>query len=173
MSLITEFYLNERPDHKGRFLHDIWQFDRYQQELFHDYIQWLFPLDVPNLRGKPVLTQEDCRSFAENVQIRKNLLRSFDFMLAFWGIERNEIQFNTAKNINKRDNYWIKLQNHNQLRISRVIRCLYLCGFAELATVFRKFVIQVGQAYQINAETLAIWQNIDYTDNQEILRKML
>lgn len=159
MSKIIAFYLNQDTDHRGRFLSEIWQFDRFRQELIHDYIQWLFPLDIPNKFGKPVLCQQDCQQFSKNPQLTENLLKSFDFMLNFWGIERLDTQFYAVKDLNKRTHYWVKTSDHNQLRISRVIRSLYICGQPELAFAFQAFVLKVGKEFQVNEETLTFWEN--------------
>lgn len=158
MSKIIAFYLNQGTDRKGRFLSEIWQFDKLQLEIFHDYIQWLFPLDIPNTLGKPVLTEQDCQQFAENPQLAENLLKSFDFMLKYWGIERYNTEFKAVENLNKREHRWIKTVDHNQLRISRIIRSLYLCGQPELAFAFQAFVLNIGKQYQVNEKTLRFWE---------------
>ena len=46
---VVAFYRLEAPDARGRMLHDIWRWDSARLETVHDYIQWLFPLDVPSL----------------------------------------------------------------------------------------------------------------------------
>lgn len=40
------FLQGEEKDNKGRYLFDYWEADNQWLEETHDYIQWMFPLDV-------------------------------------------------------------------------------------------------------------------------------
>lgn len=162
MSYIVEFMLEQRTDIKGRMLSDIWKYDKWQQEYIHDYIQWLFPVDKRERyeKNKPIVTEQDQNIFDSSDRLKTNMLISLDFMLDFWGIARNGKHFNIKGKLDKKTNYWIKINDHNQMRISRVIRSLALCGQKELAKEFQSFVIKTGKEYKINEKTISIWENI-------------
>ncbi len=57
---IILFTLGEAPDHRGRYIHDIWTFSDESLENTHDYIQWLFPIPAANEVNQfaPVLTSD-------------------------------------------------------------------------------------------------------------------
>ena len=60
MSLV-DFLNGTGPDHQGRYLRDIWDFDDKAIEQTHDFIQWMFPLTEKSMSvpGVPTLSAED------------------------------------------------------------------------------------------------------------------
>jgi hypothetical protein len=41
---LISFYEGDTPDHRGRFIDNIWQMSHFWLEHTHDYVQWLFPI---------------------------------------------------------------------------------------------------------------------------------
>lgn len=160
MSQITQFLQRKVSDNKGRQLADIWAFSDFQLEHTHNYIQWLFPIDKPsaNNRYAPVLTENDIELCRQDMRIQENLIFSFNMMLKFWGIERQNCQFILIANQPQNHKLWLTCYNHNQLRISRVIRSLGLLGQIQLAKDFQYFVIKTAyDSQKVSEETMQNW----------------
>ena len=104
------FLSGEGRDSRGRRLEDILSFTDKQLEAYHDFIQWLFPLDTPSaaVPGSPVLTAADIEAIRADQSCQTNLKRSAERMKRFY-----------AEN-----DHWLVPTNHNHLRISRIIRSL-------------------------------------------------
>ena len=160
MSQITQFLQRKVSDNKGRQLADIWAFSDFQLEHTHNYIQWLFPIDKPsaNNRYAPVLTENDIELCRQDMRIQENLIFSFNMMLKFWGIERQDCQFILIANQPQNHKLWLTRYNYNQLRISRVIRSLGLLGQIQLAKDFQYFVIKTAyDSQKVSEETMQNW----------------
>jgi hypothetical protein len=78
-SSIIGFYGGTHPDHRGRYLREIQQWQDSQLEAVHDYIQWLFPL--PERSGfnvaAPVLNPKSIQEFRNQPDLKDNLRDSF------------------------------------------------------------------------------------------------
>ena len=88
---ILEYYRGFGTDQSNRTVRDIWNFSFKKLENIHDYIQWLFPTSqrsVFNVNA-PVLTIFDKLEFLNRVVYRKNLNKSLEVMLNFYGLERH------------------------------------------------------------------------------------
>src|SRR5207245_1453230 len=88
MSAIVDFYRGDQPDYQGRKLHDIWQWDNDRLESVHDFIQVLFPNQEPSRVNPdaPLLDQVTIDAFQQDEELRRNLARSLDRMLRFYGL---------------------------------------------------------------------------------------
>src|SRR6266513_4685703 len=59
---LLAFYRGEGKDDRGRTLEQVLDFDLDELEYTHDYIQWLFPLDVPSgVQPWAPLIDRECR----------------------------------------------------------------------------------------------------------------
>ena len=92
MSLV-KFYLGKEPDHKRRWIDQIWEWDHDQLEQTHDYIQWLFPLKEKSGFNPtaPALTDEVILAFKSRDELKNRLLRSLDVMLAFSALRASRV----------------------------------------------------------------------------------
>ena len=125
-------------------LSDIHEFDFYELEFNHDYIQWLFPLPEPSgaNASAPLLSNEDILAFTSDELLRKHLLQSFELMLSFFGLELVDasdagiLTVRRAPHFDERQNAWLHPGGHNFLRISRILRSLTLLGCARHAAAF-------------------------------------
>lgn len=113
-SQITLFLKGKGKDTKGRMINQIRALPDHRLENSHDVIQWLFPTDLPSQHQEqsPVLTYSDIEIIKSDSKIQDNLQLSLDRMIRFY--EKND--------------YWITQKNHNFLRITRILRCLWLAG---------------------------------------------
>jgi hypothetical protein len=144
-SRLTEFYSGGGPDNKGRFLHQILDWDNGRMEAVHDYIQWLFPLGEPSAfnYNAPLLTPEDISEFNSSSELKENLIRSFDRMIGFYGFVRNGMHVERAVDYKERIHNWVNYGNHNFLRITRILKCLGLLGLNDYAQAFMAALSEV------------------------------
>lgn len=126
MTDILRFLENNSGDHRKRMIHDIWAWDDNAWEEEHDFIQWLFPLSeksmsVPN---SPVIRDSEVLQVRESVIAQESLQKS---------VER-------YKQFLLREKYWKYSQNHNHLRITRVIKSLRLLSGNNSANDFKHWI---------------------------------
>ncbi len=160
MEPLIAFYHHQAPDHRGRWLQEIWQATPLWLEQTHDYIQWLFPLPEPspvNPRA-PLLTVEARILFANDPVLQQELRRSLQLMLKFLGLEPHEGEISLRLGLTPEKLPWLSHSNHNQLRISRMIRCLVACGLVSEGLQLQHQVLLLGQ-HRVNPDTLEYWRH--------------
>lgn len=146
----VDFYQHKAADHRNRTLLDLWTqtFDELEQN--HDFIQWLFPLPEPSPVNPhaPLLDPTTLAAAQQSEQVKQNLLRSYDTMAAFWGFNRNDyggIQPSAQFAIQSKK--WCCYNDHNQLRLTRMLRCMSLVGHHDLASRTVEFLLmQLAQS---------------------------
>jgi hypothetical protein len=162
---LVDFYLGNSPDYNQRLLRDIWTWDHEKLEEIHDYIQVLFPLPEASAYNSraPILLPEDIAEFRANPKIRENLLRSFRMMLDFYGLEYQEDPplVRKASHFPQRSQVWLVYGNHNHLRITRILKCLTVCGLSIPARAFLACLLELReqQPREIGEVTLAYWRD--------------
>lgn len=154
MHPITAFYCHEGTDHKGRTLKQIWNFSDLELEKTHDYIQWLFPTTVQSQFNfdAPILTSESICEFLESEEAVANLITSSFIFQRFLKLD-DEVPFWVKKNGGR--------DNHNCLRISRVIASLGALEQTNRADSFYKAVLEVYM--QHNPSPIYHWQHAQDT----------
>jgi hypothetical protein len=162
MSPIIDFYREEAPDSEGRYLKDIWSWSDRDLEDVHDFIQWLFPLPEPSQFNPdaPLLTAGDIAAFQSDERLRANLATSFTRILSFLGLKTTpDGKVAPALNHATRALEVWRYPNHNWLRISRILRSLYLLGLGEQARSFYSLLNEfyATRRYPISAETFRYW----------------
>ena len=135
------------PDDKGRSIYDIWNFSDTEIERNHDFIQRLFPLNEQSSLSLNKFYIED-PAIIEQIRIdptiAKNFITSKNFYLAF--LSRNE--------------GWQYRYNHNQLRITRIIKSLLLLVSREEAESFHQQVISlINPNSSIPAKAYDYWHH--------------
>jgi hypothetical protein len=138
---LVRFYSGAGPDHRGRYLKDIQQWSDDRLEAVHDYIQWLFPLPEPSAFdvAAPVLTSTSIEQFRAQPELQQKLRASFLRMMNFYGFELHsgeKITVTRAADFAARSRVWLSAENHNHLRITRILRSLTLLGLEAEATAF-------------------------------------
>jgi hypothetical protein len=162
---LVDFYLGRAPDYNGRLLLDIWAWDHEKLEEIHDYIQVLFPLPEPSAYNSraPTLSTLDVAAFRTDAKILENLLRSFRMMLNFYGLEyqENPPVVRKASHFLERARNWLVFGDHNHLRITRILKCLCICGLDAPARAFLACLLDLReqQPREISNETLAYWRD--------------
>jgi hypothetical protein len=139
MSRLTDFYRGEATDVEGRTIDQIWAWDDEQLEEVHDYIQWLFPTATRSAYhpNAPVLTNGDITVFRASSELCHRLRRSFIRFLHFVGLVTSDDGrvIEGANFDERREDIWI-YENHNWLRVSRVLESLQVLGLEDEANAF-------------------------------------
>ena len=165
-SRIIRFYRNESPDTEGRMLSEIWRWENDQLEFTHDYIQWLFPLDVESHFNPdaPLLTVDDRQAFGIDDLLQNSMRRSLALWLGFAGLElRAPADENAVPQIVKRHDFdnrkslWAH-PNHNWLRITRILKSLRLCGLENEARIFFDCLRKLHDEGFVSQDSFQFWQ---------------
>ena len=172
---LIDFYCDARPDNRGRFLREIQNWSDDELERTHDYIQRLFPLDEPsgfNL-GAPILNAYTTNRFRSDADLRRRMQTSLARMLAFYGLEMRAtvpLSVDRADSFAERAENWLTPSNHNHLRISRILKSLFLLGLEDQAgAVFRYLEVlykneSVTPHPRISLETFSYWRSAANAD---------
>ena len=144
--MLPDFLNGTGPDHRGRYLRDIWDFDDNAIEQTHDFIQWMFPLTEKSMSvpGVPILSAEDVEAIRASEIARSNLEKSAQWYLGF--LQRN--------------NHWIKSYDHNHLRITRVIKALNLLLSQRAALTLLNSVLEVAgdEVNSVSQDAIRFWR---------------
>ncbi len=121
--MIDDFLKGNEPDVYKRYLKDIWMMSDDQIENKHNFIQWIFPLNVKSnaVPSSPILTKKEIISIKKSETAKKNIEKSAEWFLEFLSS----------------NSHWICQNNHNHYRITRVIKSLRLIHSNEEAENFK------------------------------------
>lgn len=142
---IVAFYEGSGRDDRGRSLDDVLSFDDAALEYTHDFVQWLFPLRERSGANPtaPRLDDAAVAAFHERPELRANLQRAYDRMLAFY----------------RSSDQWLTPGNHNHLRLTRMMISLRTLGLAADARELYDYVTGVAaQRGGVTNETLRYWR---------------
>ena len=165
-SQLIAFYRGLGPDNSGRYLRDVQQQGLHELEAVHNYIQWLFPLPEPSaaVPNSPVLTPQDIGEFRKDARLKAGLLKSFEIMLTFYGLELADINGRLhvapAASFPARSQVWLTPCNHNFLRLSRILRCLNQLGCERHARALLEALQDLYPRHSavIGSTTFRYWQ---------------
>ena len=164
---IVAFYSGGTDD-RGRTIEDIWSWSDDQLEAVHDYIQWVFP----TIRrsgvnpSAPVITGDTIRAFETRPELGNRLRRSFDRMLAFYGMTRratadpNEAIAIDDARFAERSRTWLSPGNHNHLRLTRIMESLATLGLRPDAKGLQRCLVDLSEGAgrgRITRDTRKFW----------------
>jgi hypothetical protein len=163
MAELLAFYRGDSRDIEGRLLADILAWPDDQLEEVHDYIQWLFPLPEPSCYNPnaPLLGDDDIVAFKAGPVLRENRQRSFNRILAFFGLAFVDGQVSMGEAFEARvPDVWA-FANHNWLRITRVLRSLWLLGMKRESLAFFEWLeaLYASRRFPIDYGTFQFWKN--------------
>uniref|UniRef100_A0A8C7URD6 Opioid growth factor receptor (OGFr) conserved domain-containing protein n=1 Tax=Oncorhynchus mykiss TaxID=8022 RepID=A0A8C7URD6_ONCMY len=178
-----QFYLGQRassPD--GIYIEDFhnnWYGKYSKLERVHSYIQWLFPLQERgmNYQAKE-LTKKEIEAFLQDETAKKRLVKSYKLMLDFYGIQLSN---DTTGEVRRANNWRDRFDNldrhtHNNLRITRILKCLGTLGFphyqAPLVRFFLEETLVKGNLYNVKESVLNyfIFAVIDKQQRRELVK---
>ncbi|KAL4225056.1 Opioid growth factor receptor-like protein 1 [Mactra antiquata] len=142
------FYQNEihsRPA-IGYKIEDMlqWFGDYEKLERNHTYIHWLFPITESsriNYQAQKLYDHE-AEYIKNHEELKNRVFQSFEMMLDFYGMAIVNGEFCRNK-INWEARYThLNESFHNQMRITRIIRCLGEVGYEKLQTKWLSFIMK-------------------------------
>jgi len=132
-------------DGRGRTIEDVLAFSNADIERVHDFIQWLFPL--PTRSGAqpdaPVLSAAEIAAIRSDETALANLRRASERMLRFY----------------RETGSWLARDDHNHLRITRILHALRLLHGDAAAREFYDAVMteHAANGSPINPRNLRYW----------------
>lgn len=165
-SQLISFYEGGGRDSEGRTIDEILAWDDEQLEYCHDYIQWLFPTDRPSAFNPdaPIVTLADREEFANRSELRGKLKRALLRMLSFYGFACIDaaagLRIKPGSNWDARKRNWLTPNNHNHLRITRMLTSLVLLGLPVYARAFHVALDRLSHSPEgraISATSLGFW----------------
>lgn len=166
---LLDFYRDKGTDDRGRRITDIWAFSNEELESVHDYIQWLFPLTERSAfnPGAPLLDVETIDRFRDPV-LSKNVDRSLRVMLDFYGLAIAGHEILRVPTFGERSRNWLSPQNHNFLRLTRILKSLILLGHDDRARQLLACLegIAAKSPGTIGETTLQYWRTAAQTSSR-------
>jgi hypothetical protein len=141
-------------------------FDVARLETTHDYIQWLFPLPEPSTFNPeaPVLTERVIQALQGDPRLMARVRRALERMLSFYGLAL-EVEADGPKVVPgsdwpERRADWLRANNHNHLRLTRILRSVHLLGLCEEAKALGRFLDQIAadNPGTVTLVTRAFWE---------------
>lgn len=162
---IIAFLEGRTEDYKGRTLQDILDCSDKKMEECHDQVQWMFPLHEESKFAQtyPVLTKETVEAAKDNDTVKANLCIATDRMLGFYGMRQGREDIDIQRK-------WCKANDHNLLRITRIIRCLRFFGLENEAKDFHSRALKAAEYFDLSNVTKAYWWRAANEDVWETLR---
>lgn len=172
ISPIVKYINGGGTDHAGRTLAETLKFDNALLEHTHDYIQWMFPTDEASMfnMDAPVLTDVDIEHIKADIRLYEE---GFERMLRFYGFRVANYSGDAPMilpsyhNFKDRVEEWATPNNHNYLRITRILKSLCLLGFYEYAVEFlsslETFIVE-DYGHIVGEKTIKFWRDavVDY-----------
>ncbi|XP_043566838.1 opioid growth factor receptor-like protein 1 isoform X3 [Chiloscyllium plagiosum] len=143
-----KFYMNQTPSQPDEWtIKDIiqnWKGKYPHLEKSHSYIQWLFPLREPGMNWHAKeLSRQEIELFRNSKDATQRLIKVYEIMLDFYGIKL----VNRKTGAVKRAPHWkerfnnLNQRSHNNLRITRILKCLGEMGFEHYQPPLVKFFL--------------------------------
>jgi hypothetical protein len=161
---LLAFYRGNAADSQGRYLREILQHDDQWLESTHNFIQWLFPNRAPSqvTPEAPVITDDVQAAFLREPGLRDQLYESLARMLVFYGLTRAGDAIVKGGNWERRKANWFLTDTHNNLRITRILKCLCALGLADEAQALLQALLVLRASEPdcgIGATAFAFWSD--------------
>ena len=157
------FLLGQGTDQSGRTLADYRAFDAAKWEDCHDHMQWAFPTRTRSAYNRSAPTIPNTFKFDGNDAIKTNITDLLKQYLASLGVRMHFYPENgwvIEWEPGTPNPYWVYSQDHNTLRMTRVLECLGIFGLKNLQTALFEFLVySVATQFspRINGKTVAFW----------------
>lgn len=173
------FYLGTEADDKGRKITDILAWSDFRLEHTHNYIQRVFPNLVPSASdySAPVITEQEAAELREafadkDTRAKMYFDQMYRRMLRFWKLDAWEQTHDSpAMMILPKKPHWVNPDNHNYLRLTRVLKCFELFGLDKEALELNSLLKRLYSLYpqQIGDATMNYWNE---TDQNYLLKRI-
>jgi hypothetical protein len=162
---VRRFLSQSGPDLRGRQLAEILAWPDDELEHHHDFIQWLFPLELPSGANPdaPVVSPKEFAELAKDPKVLEGVRSAFARMLAFYGLQfdENSAKVTQAANWQQQSQNWAQDATHNDLRITRILHSLTLFGLKVEAQAFYTALEEIFEEPTLKAKratALNYWQ---------------
>ncbi|KAL4063302.1 opioid growth factor receptor conserved region-domain-containing protein [Scleroderma yunnanense] len=146
-----KFYQNQLRCRPDRLLVEDaltqWKDDYDELEFNHGYIQWLFPIqeDGMNFLAQR-LTPYEISAMKADAQVMRRIVKSYTIMLEFYGMRLQSEETGLLGRALPPQNYGTRYRNllrtfHNNLRITRILKCLSELGLERFNAAFLLHVL--------------------------------
>lgn len=164
---LQNFLLGKTKNNNNVFIYDIWNYSDLDLEYKHNYIQWLFPLEEKSKYNLTAPTIKN-KNIYNNRLIKENMLKSFQRMLLFYGFKNENNKIVKNSNFKERADNWLRPNNHNFLRITRILKSLTLFNLETQAIAFLDVLLDVQEEYSeiISERTINFWIKAVYGGNK-------
>lgn len=160
-SRIIDFYRGTGTDDKGRTLNDIFDFSDKELESVHDYIQWLFPtFEISAYYPEaPIFTADSVMVFVKSGLIMDNARYAFDRIMQFYGMAYLDATNKQAVVRYDFSNNWVTRDNHNFLRLTRILKFLNIVSMNDEADALFAALcgVYAAQPEVVGKRTLKFW----------------
>ncbi len=133
MTPLVVFYAGKITDNVGRTFDEIMGMSDAALDAAHDWVQWVFPLDVPSNFNEdaPLIDEEQAAAIRLHPTGTVNIERAYRRFMDYLGLEEQPWftgPVGPADNfVQRREVVW-KEFNHNYLRVTRFLKWLRLMG---------------------------------------------
>uniref|UniRef100_A0A672N937 Opioid growth factor receptor (OGFr) conserved domain-containing protein n=1 Tax=Sinocyclocheilus grahami TaxID=75366 RepID=A0A672N937_SINGR len=167
----AELYIND--------FHQTWSGEYDLLEDVHSYIQWLFPIQEPGVNWRAhVLSKKEIKLFRKDKEAKSKLVQSYKLMLDFYGICLvDESTGEVARAPNWKDRFRnLNRHTHNNLRITRILKCLGTLGLkhyqAPLVKFFLNEILVMGQLQNVKQSALDyfMFAVLDKSERRELVK---
>ncbi len=172
--LIYSFFLEGRPvlrqEGQGRngdimvTFNGIMSYSAEDLEAEHKFIQHIFPTTTisPHNRTAPILDEETVQVLNMDSDVQRRQRMAFRIMLNFLKLEEMgagtpKYQIVPSCDYRKDKPKWLNQNDHNQLRLSRMVKSLYLLGNEKEAIAFHHAINLLGNKYGVPLSTMRYW----------------
>jgi len=125
-------------------IHQKWWGNTPLLEVHHGYIQWLFPIREHGMNHLSLPLQlHEVANMKQDPECMRRLITSYKMMLDFYGTRiRDEATGELERHENwQRQYHNLNTHGHNNLRITRILKCLGEFGYENYKEAFMKFYI--------------------------------
>ncbi|KAL1265671.1 hypothetical protein QQF64_003698 [Cirrhinus molitorella] len=159
--------------------HQQWWGEYESLEIVLTCIHWLFPLQDQGVNWSAhCLTIKEIQLFRKDEQAKSKLVKSYKLMLDFYGIRLvNESTGEVERAPNWRDRFRnLNRYSHNNLRITRILKCLGTLGLehyqAPLVKFFLHETLVVGHLQSLKQSVLDyfMFAVLDKSERRELVR---
>ena len=132
IEVYRKFYIQDQKGPHGLTFNESTEFDKLDNQGRHDYFQWLFPTNLESSFNKTAPTLDaDLRNLITSDQNIVNKLT-----------KAAEKYIGHLKNLKQ----WPSPTDHNNLRLSRILRCFNLLDLTHHADEIYKFLLKTHEA---------------------------
>jgi hypothetical protein len=157
---ILDFYRGGCDD-EGRTLDEVLSWPDEELEAVHNFIQWLFPLPERSGAnpGAPVLDEPTIEEFQRSPELQERLRQAFLRMMRFYGFVWRGGKILRAEDFAEKAQNWLCPNNHNHLRLTRILRSLCLLGLETEAQALFAALKEIynGHSGSITSRTFDFW----------------